>query len=305
MNNIPILILTFNRLNPVITLINKLRILKPKNIYVVSDGPRNGKEKELINEIREKVLTSIDWDCQIHTRFRTENFGCKYGVHDGVQWFFSQVEQGIVLEDDCIPDMSFFSYCHKLLIRYKDDFRIGSISGRNELGNSGTEDVLFISKFICWGWASWSNRVNQFDIEYGYKRKDDIKLAGLSYIEKLHLKSMRGSMLTKQVNSWAFSYDFSFRENKQLCVIPSHNLVSNIGFGVEGTHSSSRVLDGVDIYSFEDLSIPEIIENNTDYLDKLILKLYPLPKLLLLSKIKYLYHFRNLYKKICRFKNVK
>ncbi|OBS94229.1 hypothetical protein A9261_18850 [Vibrio tasmaniensis] len=302
MEKLPILILTFNRIEGADKLLSSLRLYQPSLIYIASDGPRGDRpgECEDVLAVRKYIEGGIDWDCQIKTLYRKSNLGCKVAVNEAVQWFFHEVPKGIVLEDDCIPNVDFYQYCEVMLSRYQNDFSVGTITGRNELGFIECDAITFSSKFICWGWASWASRVLDVDVEYGYKKDDKLLFSSNDLVEYLHINSMRGGMLTKQVNSWAFSYDFSFRKKKQLCIVPRYNMVENVGFGELGTHSSSRLSDGVPIGSDE--SIDYLNSNyikpkvNVDYVKRYILFLYPYPKLMLLSCIKYLYRFRSLYR---------
>ena len=295
----------FNRLDTVKALVNSLRTVAPAHVYIACDGPRQNivGEEDIVHNIRIKVLEFIDWPCEVHTLFRDKNLGCKIAVSDAVQWFFSNVDKGIILEDDCIPSFNFFEYCEVLLKRYEFDDRIGSISGRNELGCYGVDPIVFSSKFICWGWASWADRISKLDVEYGYHKSDNVNFEYCTFAEKLHLKSLRGAMLTRQVNSWAFAFDFGFRKNRQLCIIPRHNMVSNVGFGIGGTHSSSRELDQVGVFPDFDssLSLMDLnVSTNKDFVKKLILSLYSWPKLLVLSNIRLLYPMRPMYRKLRR-----
>ncbi|WP_107948357.1 nucleotide-diphospho-sugar transferase [Shewanella baltica] len=303
--DVPILILIFNRRDGIDKLIESIRLVKPKRLFIASDGPRDYIENEdfLVHDIRQYVLSIIDWDCEINTLFREQNLGCKLGVSSAVKWFFSHVKKGIVLEDDCIPSSSFYDYCRVLLNKYELDYRIGSISGRNELSVYGDQPIIFSSKFICWGWASWADRISKLDVEYGYNESDVINFNSCSLVEKLHIKSLRGAMLTRQVNSWAFPFDFGFRKNEQLCIIPKFNMISNIGFGVSGTHSSSRASDDVKVFSESALSLSSNSLNvltNKYFVNKLILSLYSWPKLLVLSNIRLLYPMRPMYRKLRR-----
>ena len=130
MYNTPILLLVFNREDTTRQVFEAIRRQKPKFLFVAADGARKNRpgETEACRRVRDMV-TQIDWDCELKTLFRDENLGCQTAVSTAITWFFEQVEQGIILEDDCLPDPSFFPYCEELLNRYRDDTRIGHISG--------------------------------------------------------------------------------------------------------------------------------------------------------------------------------
>lgn len=249
---VPVLVLFFNRKDTLQPVLASLRQYKPKLIYLASDGPRSTvqNETQLVSEIRRFVLDSIDWHCEVKTLFRDENLGCKKAVHEAIQWFFSQEEKGIVLEDDIVPSLNFFHFCEEALDFYQHDKKIGSITGRNELQQWGNQDVFFASRFQCWGWASWADRILNMDVDYGYRRQDDYSTLykATSWEERCYLDSVLGLLQTHQVNSWAYAYDLNFKKNKQLQVYPKLNMVKNIGFGPNGTHSSSRNSDNVVFY---------------------------------------------------------
>lgn len=249
---LPILLLFFNRKDTLFYVIGQVRKYKPSRLYLASDGPRSAVQNEiqLIGEIRQFVLDSIDWECEVKTLFRDENLGCKKAVHEGIQWFFSQEEKGTVLEDDIVPSLNFFHFCEETLELFKDDKRIATITGRNELQQWGKRDVFFASRFQCWGWASWSDRILGMDVDYGYREQDDYSGLYLdrSWEERWHLDSTFGFLQTNQVSSWASSYDLSFKLKKQLHLYPKYNMVKNIGFGDAGTHSFSKSVDTVDVY---------------------------------------------------------
>lgn len=306
--NTPILLLTFNRYEPVVALLEVLRKLRPSKLYIASDGYRIDfpEEKVVIDDIRSYMLNNIDWKCEVHTLFRDENLGCKKGVHEAIQWFFSNNEQGIVLEDDCIPTENFFAYCEHYLDVFKDNEMVATISGRNELGIYGNDPIVVSRKFVCWGWASWSNRILGLDVDFGYSASDKIPKKSDSLAEKLHVKSMFGVMQTRQVNSWALSYDLSFRKNNQFCIVPNKNMITNIGFGKLGTHSFSKSLDEVfrfDEFSYSSQCNANQVKPDGRFVKEYVLSLYPWWKLILLSQIKYLYPLRSFKKKLRRYFN--
>ena len=165
--NTPILLLMFNRPNSTERVFTTIRQIQPKQLFISSDGPRNSKagEKEIVENLQKKILDSIDWPCEVKTLFRKTNLGCKYAVSEAISWFFQQVEQGIILEDDCIPHISFFHYCQELLEIYKENEQIFSISGYNRQRQSKIQEDYFFSKyFSSWGWATWKRAWEVIDI---------------------------------------------------------------------------------------------------------------------------------------------
>ncbi|MDR0408153.1 MAG: hypothetical protein LBH45_04510 [Campylobacteraceae bacterium] len=241
----PILLLVFNRLDTTIKVFNEIKKIQPKKFYIACDGPRENKKNELskVKEVREYILKNIDWDCEIKTLFRDENLGCKYSISDAITWFFNNEEQGIILEDDCLPNKSFFAFCEKMLEKYKNNLKIGHIGGSNFQKNikRGDADYYFSAYSHVWGWASWANRWIKYNVEldnidndkflYKYfKNKNAIKY--WSHIFK--------AMKDKKIDTWDYQWTFTLWNNNQISIIPNKNLISNIGFGDGATHTKFK-----------------------------------------------------------------
>ena len=166
MFNNPILFLIFNRPETTAPVFEQIKKIQPKYLYVAADGPRSNRpgEDELCKASKAIVLEGIDWDCEVKTLLRGKNMGCKRAVSDAINWFFENVEQGIILEDDCLPDESFFYYCEQLLEKYKYDNSIISIGGTNLGYHFENNDSYAYSKFMnMWGWATWRRCVPLVD----------------------------------------------------------------------------------------------------------------------------------------------
>lgn len=157
--NSAILLLIFNRLDTTQLVFEAIQKVKPPRLYIASDGARIDKlsEDSLVGDVRNYVINNIDWDCEVKTLFREENLGCKLAVSGAISWFFQNEGHGIILEDDCLPDHSFFRFCEEMLLKYSDDERIGMISGDNfQFGGSQVEDSYYFSRYPhIWGWATW------------------------------------------------------------------------------------------------------------------------------------------------------
>ena len=169
--NTPILFLLFNRPDETSVVFDVLKIIKPKFLYVACDGPRKNIEGDAENvDKTRKIIDQITWDCELKTLFRDSNLGCKIAVSEAINWFFENVEEGIILEDDCVPDITFFDYCSELLQFYRDDKRVMHISGLNFL--SGPLDLqpsaesYHLSKYpAVWGWATWRRAWDLYDVD--------------------------------------------------------------------------------------------------------------------------------------------
>lgn len=250
MFDIPILFLTFNRMNTAKKVFSQIKKQKPQFLYLASDGARDSKpnEKEQVEEIRSFLLSEIDWPCQVKTLFRDKNLGCGKAVSSAISWFFENEKMGIVLEDDCLPDDSFFSYCKEMLMEHENNDKIMHISGYNPLYNTqnGYDESYFYAKIhYCWGWASWQRAWKKYNFEI---TKNDIKKFCSSKdfktifehaSERFYWKNIFLRMANKEINTWDYQWVFAILKNKGICATPHKNLVTNIGFNEGGTHTMS------------------------------------------------------------------
>jgi hypothetical protein len=260
--NSAILFLTFNRLETTKRVFKVIRDIKPAKLYVASDGARKNKEgeSETVQQVRNYVLHNIDWKCDIKTLFRQENLGCKYAVFSAMKWFFENEEMGIILEDDCLPNHSFFWYCEELLEKYKDEHRIGMISGRNDLDGykeSSGHSYFFSSRGLIWGWATWRRVFDTFDVELGTTKSPvkvwDLAKSSTSIIEFLYRRRHLQQIRSQEINTWDYSWNLNLLLKQQLSIIPVHNMVKNIGFDENATHTCKVKVDSI---ATHELSFP-------------------------------------------------
>ena len=253
MNNIeipaaPVLLITFNRPDYTIQVFEKIRQAKVKKLYISNDGPREGNiEDQKAREEIKKIIDSIDWDCEIHTLFQEKNLGCGWGPATAISWAFEKEDRLIILEDDCVPALAFFAYCNQLLERYKDDTRIWLISGDNFNEEAvTTKHSYFFSRYgHSWGWATWKRCWKEMDM-YMTKwplilEQDLFKSAfrtdkEAKFFEKKLNRIYNDPKSTSHI--WDFQFSFTLRSNNAISIVPSRNLVSNIGY--VGTHSKSK-----------------------------------------------------------------
>jgi len=240
----PILFLIFNRPDTTQQVFNQIRKVKPKYLYVAADGPRlnNNQDIESCAQTR-NIINQIDWDCEVKTLFRAENLGCRIAVSSAISWFFNNVEQGIILEDDCLPDLSFFSYCEELLDYYANDERIYQINGTNfQYGENKIENSYYFSRYpIIWGWATWKRAWEKYDLEMNdfkeFHKMDTIKSILGTTAEQNHFNKVFKKMLDFNVNTWDRQWWFSIMKNNGVVIVPNTNLVINIGYDNNSTHS--------------------------------------------------------------------
>ncbi|MDA9983290.1 nucleotide-diphospho-sugar transferase [Gammaproteobacteria bacterium] len=243
----PILFLVFNRPEPTKAVFAAIREAKPKKLYVAADGPRDSKsgEQEKVKAIRDFISSNIDWDCELVTLFREENLGCKYAVSGAITWFFEHEPMGIILEDDCLPNQSFFKFCSSLLSDYENDRRIWQIGGNNFGLNSSnkSEDYLYTRIPQIWGWATWRSRWQFYDaelanIEHIFNHKNAIsKSLGLSRVEFDLMAGRYRKAANKIIDTWDYQWHATVIMNNGLCVLPTKNLISNLGDGDDATHT--------------------------------------------------------------------
>jgi hypothetical protein len=244
----PILFLIFNR--PALTrrVFETIREARPSKLYIAADGPRDSVqgEWEKCQQARE-ITNLIDWQCDVKTLFREENLGCGKGVSLAITWFFSQEQEGIILEDDCLPSPNFFRFCAELLRHYRHDTRIMGIGGTNlvpdEFRNHDSS-YSFSNHNSIWGWATWKRAWDLYDYEmtqykkvakHGYLKKQFTSQYEVDYFDWVFEQTFHFPSIT-----WDYQWEFVRRINSGLTILPQKNLVRNIGFGEDATHTTTE-----------------------------------------------------------------
>lgn len=241
---IPILFIIFRRKDVALRSFERIKSIKPSKLYIACDGPRNNVEgeKKLVEATREAILNQVDWDCKVKTLFQKENLGCSLGVYTAINWLFENEEHGIILEDDCVVQCSFFPFVKELLEKYKDDERIGMIAGTNQIAKKCkmTSSYCFSKYAACWGWATWKRAWANMDLNMLFlkKHKNDV-LSSRGYHAKENRRWNYQLKMIKHnyVSAWDWQWYFSLASQNQLCIFPKVNLVSNIGNDKEATHT--------------------------------------------------------------------
>jgi len=245
--NIPILFMIFNRLDTTKQVFEMIRKVTPQKLYIASDGHRINRvgEKEKVETVREYVLKSIDWDCEIKTLFREENLGCGKAVSGAISWFFENEEMGIILEDDCLPSMSFFPYCKELLEYYKNDTRIYHIAGYNPLIYTKTPYSYYFARIQhCWGWASWRRAWKHYSFDINnlndFIDKKTINKKFTRDIDRDYWIKIFKKMENHDIDTWDYQWTYNIFYNNGVCINPAKNLITNIGFGEGATHTTEN-----------------------------------------------------------------
>lgn len=267
MFNIPILFLIFNRPDETARVFEVIKQAQPKYLYVAADGARKDKddETELCEQTR-KIIEKVDWDCEVKTLFRKENLGCKKAVSSAITWFFENVEEGIILEDDCLPSMSFFPYCAELLEKYRHDTRIMHISGENPLNEELCSKSYYFSVIPhIWGWASWRRAWKLYNAEFqGFDTFLKFNIIQNVFEEKEVQKYWNKTfsrVKNGNINTWDYQWTYALFVNNGLSINPTKNLVSNIGFGsTEATHTNENAkCANRQTYEIGELNHPQFI----------------------------------------------
>jgi hypothetical protein len=240
----PILFLIFNRPDVTRQVFQTIRDQKPAHLYVAADGPRPHKsgEAQLCTETRE-IIEQVDWDCNVQKLYRDENLGCGRAVSEAITWFFEQENEGIILEDDCLPDASFYPFCREMLERFRDNDQVGSVSGNNFLppGMRVSAPYGFSKYAQIWGWATWARFWKNYDFELSgeeeeweeiIKRVNSIEYHARYWIEVF--RAMKSGLL----DTWDYQVIFSSWKNGFVHIYPSRNLISNLGYGESATHTN-------------------------------------------------------------------
>ena len=239
-----VLFLTYRRFGTAEKVFESIREAKPPRLYFASNAPNpeNKNEEQRVDKVR-GLLDRIDWNCEVHTLFRDEHLSVKYSIPSAIDWFFENEETGIILEDDCLPSQSFYPFCDELLDRYKDDMRVGQISGDNFQNGikRGDADYYFSIYNHIWGWASWANRWQNYDVNL--KNFNDTKFIKDLFDDKKTVKCWLQTfkIMKKQlINTWDYQWTFTLWNKKQLTILPNTNLIENVGFGVDATHTTGE-----------------------------------------------------------------
>lgn len=261
----PILFLIFNRPKETQILFDAIKEVKPEKLYIAADGPRNnGKDDTACQEVK-KIVSLIDWECEVKTLYREKNLGCKVAVSEAITWFFGNEEEGIILEDDCLPSSDFFRFCDELLEKYREDDHVGHICGTNLLDDKRGDGDYYYSKLpMIWGWASWRRVWSKYDITMSnfqeFRKNDSLnKITDNRYI-KNHLYNTFSLTYKGEINTWDYQYFYSITVNDIVSIMPNYNMITNIGFNENGTHTFD---EGSSSANRKHLQLPSVIKSPT------------------------------------------
>jgi len=268
----PILFLIFNRPDITQKVFDEIKKLKPTTLYVAADGPRiavAGEDQDCL--AAREIIKQVDWDCKVFTLFREVNLGCRIAVSSAIDWFFKEVEEGIILEDDCLPDQTFFWFCQELLAYYRTDNRIMHISGSNyQFGKKIGDASYYFSRLAhIWGWATWRRAWQFYDVNMNsypqFVAEEKIKkIFNDSEVQKNWVNNL--TKIYKGANTWDYQWAYANLIYNSYCIIPNENLISNIGFGKKSTHTFNKddVLANLPLGSINQIKHPQKLEYATE-----------------------------------------
>jgi hypothetical protein len=242
-----VLFLIFNRPGTTAKVFEQIKKVQPSKLYVAADGPRKDRPSDppLCKETRD-IINKVDWHCQVYTLFRDENLGCKGAVSSAIAWFFENEEQGIILEDDCLPHPTFFTFCEVMLKRYANDYRVAHIGGVNfQKGiKRGDGDYYYSNLTHVWGWAGWRRVWNYYDVNMARwpQFKKDKYLDSLFQSTRIveNVRAAFENTFSGKIDTWDYQYFFSNLAENGLCIIPNVNLITNLGYSPDATHPAAK-----------------------------------------------------------------
>lgn len=242
----PVLFILFNRPKHARLVLERIRLVRPAQLFIAIDGPRVGINKD-IEGVQQclQLLNEIDWPCKVVKLVREHNLGCKVAVSQAIDWFFDQVEQGIILEDDCLPDITFFDYCQTLLKKYVDEDKVMHIGGCNLYKGLkwGTDSYFFTNIPHIWGWATWRRAWKKYDVslqEYpAFEQSGNLKSITSNAGSQRFWKRSFDDVYTGNIDTWDYQWVFTIWRYNGFCITPNQNLISNIGFDQTATHTTT------------------------------------------------------------------
>lgn len=250
-----ILLIAYKRIDTLEPILNRLRSVQPNRIYIAANSHKNEQEKHLTTKVRQFLENNINWDCQINKLYRDTHLSAKLSISSAISWFFSHEKQGIILEDDCLPTLSFFRFCDELLERYAKQENIFMISGWSALDFAKNTSVntlspkaqlqgdYFFSKYPhIWGWASWARAWQKYQLEFSdFEAEFSLLDNFCSVRERRYWYKIFKAYSQGKIDTWDYPFVHSIWKHKGLCIYPKNNMIANIGFNrSDATHTTGE-----------------------------------------------------------------
>jgi hypothetical protein len=241
----PVLLIAFNRPETTARVLEAIRAAAPRRLFVAVDGPRKGalRDEKKQAEVLEVIRSGIGWKCDVKYLVQETNLGCGQAPARAISWFFENVPEGIILEDDCLPAPQFFPFCTSILERYREEPRVAHIGGFNcQSGRiRGNASYYFSRYFHCWGWASWRRAWEGFDIEMKDYRQFLSEKGLESLFPRRSVREFWKANFDDAAHGdgsvWDYQWVYHNLKRDRVAVVPNWNMIENIGFGEEATHT--------------------------------------------------------------------
>lgn len=241
----PVVFCTFNRLDTAQRVFERIREAKPQKLYLISDCAREHVEGEAdrVLAVREYIEQHIDWDCHVEKNYAKRNMGCGRRISSGLTWVFEREEEAIILEDDCVPELSFFRYCQEMLAYHRENTQIAMISGNNPMSACYTleEEYTFSKVPFIWGWATWRRAWQKYDFDMSdYPLQKQKPVWKKTFPLKAYWVYMAefDALYRHEFDTWDYQWMYTIIKENWLAVVPAESHVFNIGFQEESTHTS-------------------------------------------------------------------
>ncbi|RDU59112.1 methyltransferase FkbM [Helicobacter marmotae] len=240
----PILLIVYKRVDTLKAICQVLQKVQPKTLYIASNAPKNSQEANKVKEVRAFLESAFTWQCELKTLYRDSHLNAKCSISSAISWFFSLEERGIILEDDCLPSLSFFRFCDECLEKYNNTSQVFMISGWSALDfaphqttktlspkASLKEDYYFSKYNHIWGWASWARAWGQYQLEFSDFKAEFKALHNFCNMrEKRAWHKIFKLYARGQIDTWDYPWTYSIWKNNGLCIYPKDNMIQNIGF---------------------------------------------------------------------------
>lgn len=243
--NVPVVFLVFRRPELTARVLARIREARPSRLFVVADGPRRGRAEDAAGcaEVRRVIERGVDWPCELTRDYAPENRGCAARVSSGITAAFAAADEAIILEDDCLPDASFFPFCAELLARHRDDERVAQVAGCCFLAPPAGPESYFFSRYPhCWGWATWRRAWRHYDHDLAAWRDPATRARVLGAIEdpreRAYWQDAFDRTAAGRTDSWAYRWTLSCWARGAWSANATANLVTNVGFGAQATHTA-------------------------------------------------------------------
>jgi hypothetical protein len=266
--NTPILFLIFNRPDSTKRVFEEIRKIKPHTLFIAADGPKSDRPEDVKKcKLTREIVANIDWPCKVKILFQEKNLGCGLGPVTAINWFFENVSEGIILEDDCLPDQSFFPYCKEMLEHYRNEEDVAIISGTNVASIWPSKKSYFFSRYCnLWGWATWKRAWNMYDIDMkswaDKKNRKLVKKRISNFLMWRDKKWAYNKICAGRKDAWDYQWEYAILLCNKFSIVPQVNLIENIGFTIDATHTKSQ---GNFRFISHPLSFPLKYQNVVDY----------------------------------------